>query len=379
MTSDQAVREGLAAAMSAEPGTESAKAGLADALSKLPFYASHPSPAVRIGEARADICPSNLAHRIIRYANERGLDEAISALDDLLSIGIITTTTYVYVENVETEIEIDIGGGVRALPVDASPPYFVEAAIRARSPRSMRKGIVLTAQEVDSPFVKLPKSADPMIVPPLQVPSRESIDNALRMITVSGPCAPAARLRTTVVHSDALRLFQVTGGIYDYPSTVGLASRSHTLDDSPNHLLALYSKLSGKTRKMMNGAINRLNLACARDDPSDAVVDTAISLEAMLGDAADKTELTYRLKLRAALLTEPGLAEREIIRKLVGDLYSVRSKVVHTGLSSNSDSQLADKGTALASRVIRKILELGGMPEWSVCELSGGSQLGNIS
>jgi hypothetical protein len=116
--------------------------------------------------------------------------------------------------------------------------------------------------------------------------------------------------------------------------------------------------------------IERLSLATARQRPSDALVETAISLEAVLSDPNNKEELSYRLRLRAAWLLGTTLASRGRIRDLVRDLYKERSSVVHGQIPKKNESILRGQAERLAQRLILKILNRGGIPDWQELELS---------
>jgi hypothetical protein len=66
----------------------------------------------------------------------------------------------------------------------------------------------------------------------------------------------------------------------------------------------------------------------------------AISLECLILSDNEKEELTYRLRTRIAHLLGSDLENRKKIKKRVGELYDIRSKIVHSGWYQVTDADL---------------------------------------
>ena len=95
----------------------------------------------------------------------------------------------------------------------------------------------------------------------------------------------------------------------------------------------MFERIRDQTSNQISIAIKRLNYCLLRDDLEDAVVDTAIGLEVLLGDD-DGQALSYKLQMRAAALaTIDPAPERspEEIRREVRGVYERRSRIVHGG------------------------------------------------
>lgn len=91
--------------------------------------------------------------------------------------------------------------------------------------------------------------------------------------------------------------------------------------------------------------IRRYNLSVGRSTPEDALINLAIAFEALYlpdGDA----ELKYRLQVRCACHLGNSSAERLTIFEQVGDLYKMRSRIVH---GSSATLERAAKNTVFAS------------------------------
>jgi hypothetical protein len=147
------------------------------------------------------------------------------------------------------------------------------------------------------------------------------------------------------------------------------------VDDQAVTWAELHLNTTGSVRAVMDVALDRLNLARRRRSPGDQAIDASICLEALLGDD-NSQELTYKLRLRAALLLGKTLSEREAIRKTVGALYQLRSKVVHGRSHPQgdvaSDSRDAIRGLKVCTDAVRAIARLNARPDFAKWELTGG-------
>jgi hypothetical protein len=136
-----------------------------------------------------------------------------------------------------------------------------------------------------------------------------------------------------------------------------------------------YLQLHPGIRSSCDIAIERLNLARRRRSPGNKAIEGAICLEALLGDGSAQ-ELTYKLKLRAALLLTPKLDERREIVKAVNDFYELRSKTVHGHISRAKDIQRdvlrANRGLEICTAALREIVQRNRKFVPQDWELSGG-------
>jgi Apea-like HEPN len=118
-------------------------------------------------------------------------------------------------------------------------------------------------------------------------------------------------------------------------------------------------------------AARRLSAAMLREHEEDAIVDLCIGLEAALGEAASRTEMTHKLSLRAAavLAASSPIDPREAFSHVKG-IYAYRSAVVH---GTNAEKKRHLKSAAgdevfavdVAQRFLRLILRaLLQHPEW---------------
>lgn len=94
-----------------------------------------------------------------------------------------------------------------------------------------------------------------------------------------------------------------------------------------------------------------------------------IALETLMLPDSD-SELNYRLRLRAARLLANSLAERERYKRMVRDLYGIRSKIVHSGLLTINDGDLGrlrfvTKRCIVRALLHRRVRQLNTRKEWA--------------
>ncbi|HXO43299.1 MAG TPA: hypothetical protein VN999_17745 [Thermoanaerobaculia bacterium] len=102
-----------------------------------------------------------------------------------------------------------------------------------------------------------------------------------------------------------------------------------------------------------SAAMRRFRFSSERYERSDPeqLLEMAIALEAiLLNDTDARYELSYRLRLRAARLLADDLEERKRISDLLGDLYSLRSRIAH----GQTLEGMKDKERATLDRVFRE-------------------------
>ena len=142
-------------------------------------------------------------------------------------------------------------------------------------------------------------------------------------------------------------------------------------EEEVTNLRTLVSLLVGKSgrsrsilqaRKRLANSIDRY----APDDP-EKLIEYAIALESLFLDDSDgRTELSYRLALRAARLLEKDLESRRSCFHTIRDLYKFRSRIAHGGsleeLKPIEQKRLESvllRCPSIVSRSIRALLERG--------------------
>ena len=89
-----------------------------------------------------------------------------------------------------------------------------------------------------------------------------------------------------------------------------------------------------------------------RSSRADALVDYVIGIEALLGLADERTELSYRFRVRGSVILSKRRSERKANIKILRDLYDLRSKVVH---GQNVSEEKLEKALPQAENALRAI------------------------
>lgn len=109
-------------------------------------------------------------------------------------------------------------------------------------------------------------------------------------------------------------------------------------------------------------ALHRFLLATAHGSDADSIIDYVIALEALLVPES-KTESVLRFRLNGARYLEKDASERNELFADLGELYDVRSKLVHGGGTKQRDlGQLRRKARAFSGRGLIKALNANHWP-----------------
>ncbi len=145
-------------------------------------------------------------------------------------------------------------------------------------------------------------------------------------------------------------------------------------------VVADYFDAPPSTRDTLHVALERLNQAQRRDNVGDRAVELSIAFEASLGDN-DQGELKHKMRVRSARLLGGDLDKRKLCSAIVGKMYDIRSKLVHTGRASGSvkrkvgdlqitESEIIDRATVICAEVLREIMKRGSIPNWTEFDLT---------
>lgn len=118
----------------------------------------------------------------------------------------------------------------------------------------------------------------------------------------------------------------------------------------------------------MAAALRRLSQAKRRIFPSDEILDLTIVLEMLLvGDGDDF--IAERLASRGAEVLSDR-HDADSIYDTLKKLYTLRSRVVHTGMLSDAQNDLAQESRDAYELLVEEICEsfiTHGMPRWDDC------------
>jgi hypothetical protein len=145
-----------------------------------------------------------------------------------------------------------------------------------------------------------------------------------------------------------------------------------------SELISNFLNLNSSHKNKARIAMQRLAQARIRRMPADRALELAIALEALL--VGDHGELTFKIGLRAALLTSTNPDERRRVRAIIKALYNIRSSLVNTGSSRDtftvsgigkmSTSDIVAEAMGITTSVVQILVNNGMNPDWDSIELS---------
>ncbi len=206
------------------------------------------------------------------------------------------------------------------------------------------------------------------------------LDDVRRALTAVGPCAPI----------QAAYWFQFEDADLE-DARLGRGWSHHHHEVSPMMLESLgpfsaplaartvqaYLTLQPGLKGRVAIALDRLNQAIRRRGAGDQALDVCIALETLLADG--QGENTFKVALRAALLTEVDLSDRKRVRGVVGASYVMRSAMVHNGKVPDSvkvvgrgdmsAANVSREAMQACGRVLLEILKRSALPNWYETEL----------
>ena len=230
---------------------------------------------------------------------------------------------------------------------------------------------------------------EPVIAPLQKEPPKKNIlhiehlNEILLALTLVGPCAPIQYFSRFQFEDDDLEFAQLGKETsYAIPEIQPHFLKSYGSFDPEvaKQVVQLYLGLKGKTKKKVKVALERLHQSIRRRQTGDQAIEVSIALESLLSDG--RTEKMYKVGLRAALLLGEKLTDGLNTRFLIESVYGLRSGLVHEGEVSETvkvkrrgkekSKDLVREAIVICDRVIRRILELGEIPDWYEFELIQG-------
>ena len=170
-------------------------------------------------------------------------------------------------------------------------------------------------------------------------------------------------------------------GMGRYPGTFGGPVKVEEAQiDEAKRLYHLLVKLNPNDREKLQIPIDRWIMSKTYKNPIDQMIDLGIAFEALyLSDIGETTELSFRLRLHAALHLREDKADRKALKKEFQEIYAWRSSVVHTGklpkkkegrkkrspFTPEEVDEFIARAQDLCRESIMKILEDGEFPDWN--------------
>jgi hypothetical protein len=323
----------------------------------------------------------HLIPNLIRITETRGADDGMAWLTRVYRPQAADLTVYTAVIGIEPTTELRLGNGVKIIPASAlSNSSGLKWAIEQQRRALLGRSDVLAVAAVvcpNFPYIDLRERAHE----PFDARHSKAQDELYRTIegfTMAGPCAPTGSWCWSEVSDPELQLLDLPGFSHRAIEGGTQYRSKGVVTPEDAKLVTRYLAIEGEWGRTLEIAMNRLNLAQCRLSPGNKAIEAAMCIEALLGSKDQKEGLAHRYSLRAALLWAEIYEERSKIRNTVKALYNYRSAIVHgadpwtTKVKKKPPYELVQEGINLCGSLIRKLVELGGKPNWDQLELNGG-------
>lgn len=329
--------------------------------------------------------PQAVARFLLRTVR-RGFtpEQAVAHLAAVLRIEQAECLAVLPLWGVEIDGPIDLVAGLSLLPFADLPESHGKTWVERASAGSFDAYLPLAAPpcalcyrySVSPVFIRA-STAPELPSQPLPI---ERLAEAVLPLALVGPSGPVAGPSWTQYLNQTLEQTKLgllmhgrlTESISDiFRRNVRLSS------DEVRSAVSEYLATTNQTRSRLRLSLTRFSRAMTRRDPGDKALDLAIALEALLTDGAGDN--TFRTALRAGLLTEGSPSDRVRTRAVVTAVYSVRSAVVHNGVTPtdvsvwNAGKQptgaVIDEGARIAAGILRRVIHDAKIPNWREFEL----------
>lgn len=281
---------------------------------------------------------------------------------------------------VRVEKEIEVSKGIRLVPLPLSSAelpsifpymdYMRPSDLLGRtvliidflvSPTFLNP--VITTNTVEDSFKHTPLNVD---YPDFDV---EEYCEALSMS--SNGAVQYIALWTHLAHDHVANLQGRATAHRYFPSSHQWTEGVVVTEDRARHALEVYDsrkRLGDDVAKKLKVPIDRWIKSKANQSFIDSWIDIGIALEALfLSDNPGRSELSYRLRLRAAWFLGENVERRVAIEKDLRNIYGLRSSAVHSGnIESNSDTrELKNKAQDYCVDSLLKVIDEGQFPVWN--------------
>jgi hypothetical protein len=316
---------------------------------------------------------------LLKITAERDAVSAVSWLHRLFKVDRADLRMLALIHGLEAEQSVTLANGTRIMPMADAPNSPQSRMIFSRY--QDMSWMMIHGNLVPPPAIAVfdigcvEASTNHKTNKTIDENARSALLDAARAFTLSDRGAPVVGMSWIDYVDPELTLAEF-GMLWMGARFEGSPSQCPVkMDDEALEWANRYLKTNEKLRRVLDLALDRLNLARRRHSPGDQAIDGGICLEALLGDEQGQ-EITFKLQLRAALLCGETLQRRVEIREAVKALYNLRSKVVHgrsrKNIDASSDRQSASRGLEICTQAVREIVNRGELPDFASLEITPG-------
>ncbi len=307
-----------------------------------------------------------LACWFIWRINLVGYQQAEAELNTYLNSTEIDTVHALWILGIELENTVELSNGIKIIPINEMPNSdFKEKFLQNRLRRDLfrlpspRCAIVINSTQNKLGKIQKDHSVYEKI---------NAIALLLNLIS-NASCLPYLNTVGVAEHTP-IGLFGGTGGSSSIGDVIGNKTQQLTQSDFDeiNDIFKSFLGLSEKEQSRFRTIIKRISQAKRRSSIEDKILDLVISLEMMLLENNDKSQLKLQFRLRGSLLISTTDIEKTNSFATLGKLYDYRSSVAHSGMLKEQDKASITKGFPEffnLTETICKTLILNGKPDWN--------------
>lgn len=359
-----------------------------EALEALPFYQNHKECFVNQENGAYGFHPFMVAPDLVHISFKRGVDAALTYFRKMINLPYADGHSTTLLLGLDLEKSFEIHPGVMLtrtedLPNSSSKEHYIgndnrwhfnnPHSIFASTPKCalVRKIRIepLTHHHADNSKNKT------------YLESHKLFKDIALLLTLVGPSPVLTSIHWFEFEDQDIQGVTPTGAGWQnheiFPSTIPNQSQPIANESICNTISSYYNISDAKVKKRVTVALERLSASLRRRNPGDSALELSIALEIIF--AEDYGENTFKIGLRAALLLSNEIEQRQRIRSVISSLYRQRSKLIHKGENIDiakikghtpiSSTELVREATDYVSQSIRKILEIGSIPDWNEYEL----------
>ena len=329
--------------------------------------------------AGTGVTQETLAKWLLCAAMENGPAEAVNRLQKFLGLDATPAYRILALSGFKVNKSVKISDSVHLMPFqdirDSDAKELFESIVQMQG--------FQPPQLPDVALIHLVKIS-PKVFKGMQIPPRisgisEVLHEICDCLTLVGSCAPQPVAEWTWFEDWVpCASYSLLGRIFPSPAfEPARKSPPYTFSDHDcsevADLVSKYLTLNPETKRLLRIALQRLNQSRQRGSLVDRAIDLGIALEViLLNDRTVDDSISFPFRLRGAWLLGKDAAERRDCLKLLKDVYSCRSKAVHTGKFNGKSARglslpvndILTRGDELGVSMIRRILQLQEFPDW---------------
>jgi plasmid stability protein len=310
---------------------------------------------------------------LIARAHSVGSNQALEDLSRYLEATDIPCEVALVVSGIEPQDAYDMGRGISFIPWSALRDSAQKQSVHERSlvelPFNLPVGALV--REHNTKKIYVPQTDFQQNVEKYTISSVDFTElyDSLICLALVGPSAPQVLAYWVTVPAWT----PIIAGSMQIPASEGFSPGWQLSPDSyeqGRQLFEAFCCASTSFQAHMRLVMQHLIRAMRRRAPVDAAIDLGISIESLyLSDMQDdRGELSFRLRIRSARFLGSTEAERKRIYRLMGDVYGLRSRAVHTGsvdaiLRKKPVLEVLQEGFSLTAETVRRFIAKGE-PDW---------------